>query len=578
MVENEVQDLTLDPLDWKAVAEHVMVSLALTGPAEVSGPMPMDVAELAGGESVTFTWMVTCTGSPDVDFVVTPSGLDENTEDQVLPGNVDPGEFTVEQEAKAALEVEIVEPPHGRTFSSDQEFVVEAIVSNTGEADALDVVALMKNPLPGDGQLVAGDSFAKTVSRIAGGAQHVFTWTLRCSGPVQVHIEINPSGVDENTLQPLPEENLKGHEIIVNQEWKAFLKATILTPEEGDQFYEGQVFTVTATVEQLGEAIAEDAEVELLFEGDVVPVSGDNPVTFGDLVEGAVREVSWTLECTATGPVTLTVLPAAIDENTQAPAYVEEHTVVVDQVTPPYLAVTITEPGAGETKSALQEFPVSVEISNLGGAHAQDVELVLSIEGPAQLAASEEYTYTVGMLEGFSSDSHSWTLQCTGSGTVTITVTAHGVDANTGLDAEAEVAQVTIEQVDKAHLVATVDGPSVVAPGDEFVVTATVANTGVAAALDVWAELSVTEGAELAEGEDATKEVDTEIAGGGSSEVSWTLVCTSPGEVTVTVTPGGEDENTGLAIIPDNIDPGSLTVLQARMLYMPFLTRNWGAP
>jgi hypothetical protein len=327
-VENAMQDVT-DP-DWKAVAEDVMATLSATGSVQIEDPVSPVEPDLIGGESVQFTWTVTCTGPADVVFTVMPDGIDENTTEHVLAHNVDEGTLAVEQEWKAHLKVEIVEPEYGDIFSSDQEFVVRAIISNTGEADALDVEAML-SPLVGDGELVEGETVTKTVGTIPGYDQAVVTWTLRCLGSEQVHIWVKASGTDENTLMPIPEDNLEDHDIIVNQEWRAHLVADISTPVDGQMFQPGDTFVVAATVHNAGEATALDASVALSIEGPAQLISGSTPVPLGDMAEGAMAELSWTLECTGLGLVTITVTPHATDENSGADAAVTPDSVTVSQ-------------------------------------------------------------------------------------------------------------------------------------------------------------------------------------------------------------------------------------------------------
>jgi hypothetical protein len=571
-VENEIQEAGLDPA-LKAVAENVMAELTYDGDiGYISGPVPASYDTVPGGEgeSVMFTWTFSCTGPVDVDFHATPLGEDENTEEQVLPANVEEDDFTVIQEIKAGLEVEILEPPYGRTFSSDQVFVLEALVTNTGEADAIDVEVLMED-LVGDAILVPPDVFTKTVDRIPGYTSTIVSWTLKCTGSEQVHFWIIPSGIDENTAEPIPEEELDLEEdTIINQEWKAHLYAEIIEPEDGDTFTEGQIFTVRATVEQLGEAIAENPELELQIEGDAVILS-DNPHALNDMGLGDFYQRSWEVQCTASGPVTLTVLPSAIDENTDEAAFVTPASITVIQQTAPHLVADITAP-VGDI-STLQEFVVSVDIDNTGEADAVDVEVELEIvSGPAEFAGSETAVHTISVIPGESSVTESWTLKCTGVGEVTIRVTPSGEDANTGLVVVADADTIVVNQVQKAHLVATVEAPGWVKIGDEFTVSATIENTGEADALDVSALLSIDGNAELALGETFEKLADpSTVAGPGSVEVTWTLVCTDVGPVTLTVEPHGTDENTGVAIPEDNLEEGVLTINQVYQFYLPFI-------
>jgi hypothetical protein len=215
-------------------------------------------------------------------------------------------------------------------------------------------------------------------------------------------------------------------------------------------------------------------------------------------------------------------------------------------------------------------------VENVGEATAEDVSAMIAVEGPAMVMGSDEKALDdLGPTQTVS-----WTVKCTGSGPVTITVTPAGTDANTGEAIPASniaSASVTVNQEMKAHLVATVEAPDMVEVGDEFTVTAIISNTGEASAEDVSAMLTVEGDAELAVGEAPEKPADPDtVAGGSSVEITWTLVCTEGGSVTLTVMPDGIDGNVGLPIPSDNLESGSATVNQRYRMFMPFTARTYG--
>jgi len=201
----------------------------------------------------------------------------------------------------------------------------------------------------------------------------------------------------------------------------------------------------------------------------------------------------------------------------------------------------------------------------------------IEIVGGAALAEGETATKNLDTIPGGGSAEVTWTLVCTSTEAVTITVTPAGTDANSGEAADVAPDTVTVNQETPAHLVADITAPAegdTFSVGQEFVVSATISNTGEADALDVIATIEIVGGAALAEGETATKNLDT-IPGGGSAEVTWTLVCTSGEAVTITVAPAGTDENTGVAIPEANLVSDSVTINQLFTIYLPLVAKNY---
>jgi hypothetical protein len=571
-VENEMIDVT-DP-DWKAVAENVTAKLQATGHLDIYEETQASPVFLGGGDAVTLTWWVTCTGPADVVLEVSPDGIDENTNEPVIkPDNIEKLTQDITQERKAHLQMEILEPDYGDTFSSDQEFEMRAEVCNVGEAVALDVQVFLL-PLVGEAEVVQG-AFTTTIESIGGGACDVVTWTLKCSGSEQVHLKVVPAGTDENTLEAIPVDPFYDTDnIILNQENKALLEANILTPMDGETFTVGETFQVKATVENTGQAVALDAEVELIIEGDAEPISGITPIPpsdLGDMEESEMYTLTWDLQCTASGPVTFTVRPSGTDENTGEDCAVEPARVVVEQQTETHLVATVT--AESDTFSTEQEYMVTANIANTGGADADDVYAVITVEGAAELASGEDFTQTIGFLEGEDAIDVQWLLVCTGSGPVTVTVEPAGMEINRGVAAPADGDTIVLNQVAKAHLMTQVSAPDKVAVGSEFVVHATITNTGTAAAEDVYATLQVTEGAELTES--AEKMVSSSLAHNESGEVTWTLVCTGPRDVVITVSPRGNDENTGESIPQDNLEDDGVVVEQEVRMYLPIIQKGF---
>jgi len=133
------------------------------------------------------------------------------------------------------------------------------------------------------------------------------------------------------------------------------------------------------------------------------------------------------------------------------------------------------------------------------------------------------------------------------------------IEANTDEDI------ITVHQVLKAHLTAVITAPadgSTYNTCTNFQVTATITNPGGADALDVYAQLTISDNASVVGGANP-QPLGTISSAGGSAIATWTVHCDSLGDSVLTVDPTGIDENTGVAIIEANTDEDSITVHQA---------------
>ena len=109
------------------------------------------------------------------------------------------------------------------TASVGQTFHITATVHNAGEAVAEDVSASMVQT----GGLGSATCTAPTVvsgdpSAVAYCEEVVFEWECTCTGAGDVVFTVTPSGVDENTGEPIPSENIDIGTITIHQEEVAF--------------------------------------------------------------------------------------------------------------------------------------------------------------------------------------------------------------------------------------------------------------------------------------------------------------------------------------------------------------------
>jgi hypothetical protein len=262
-------------------------------------------------------------GAGKSTITITAAGIDENTGKAIPDANLEPDTFTVRQEQEAYLIVSyiaaIYEGSAQSVFSSEQEFDVDVIVSNIGEADAIHCNATIA--IAGPASLAAGELATKntnptTIIGITGTA--TVSWALECTGSGPVTITVRPAGIDENTAEPINyPDNVDEGQITITQELKTHLVVTITAPEEDAIFFTGQEFVVKATISNSGEAIAQDVTATISIDAHSFLVPGETATkALGDIAGGGSVTVTWTLRCDKAGNSTITVNATGTDENT----------------------------------------------------------------------------------------------------------------------------------------------------------------------------------------------------------------------------------------------------------------------
>jgi len=93
---------------------------------------------------------------------------------------------------------------HPETVGTERYFDIEAGVTNTGQALALDVTATIS--VTEGAELGPGEPMTKSVASgiLTGGTVSV-TWSLRCTETGPITVTVSPSGVDAISVEPIPD-------------------------------------------------------------------------------------------------------------------------------------------------------------------------------------------------------------------------------------------------------------------------------------------------------------------------------------------------------------------------------------
>lgn len=168
----------------------------------------------SGGTTLPITVGMHCKAPGDSTITVSPAGTDHTGEP--IPQDKLQSDFViVHQELKAHLVVEITAPGDGVTFSPCQDFDLDVIISNLGQADARDVTATVNIAGPGAASVKSGPVPAEPWY-IPGNSFLPVSWVLHCDGPGDVTITVTADGYDVNSNDPVTATSLPP--VIVHQE------------------------------------------------------------------------------------------------------------------------------------------------------------------------------------------------------------------------------------------------------------------------------------------------------------------------------------------------------------------------
>jgi hypothetical protein len=247
---------------------------------------------------------------------------------------------------------------------------------------------------------------------------------------------------------------------------ESLLDVAITTTENGAEIPYCSNFSVSANISAPG-CDQENIDVWITISGNASLVSGDDdgtPASYHYNYMGSLtsQHPNWVLHCDGAGDVTITVHatsdPVIEEQPTAEQAEFEEQasaqeftdTVTIHQLKP-HLVVTITSPSDGTEYTAGDAFTVTAQVQNTGNAGAYGVTLTASVTGNASNQSSATQDTTPQDIAAGSSGTATWSFQCDGAGSVTITVNAAGyTDSRQSVEipsANIESDTVTVDQV-----------------------------------------------------------------------------------------------------------------------------------
>jgi len=186
---------------WKA--RDVMATIGISGNATLKAGEVATKSVAAGEFGVNWTaevsWTLVCTGGGAVSINVTPSGKDDGTLNDIIPGRLHSDTVSINQEQ--VLEVTIFAPSDFAAFNVTDEFAVTVNVENISSLNATDVALTIS--IDRYAELKAGEYATRTVGALKSGVTSTnYTWTVECTGDGFSRITVTPSGEVEEEVIP----------------------------------------------------------------------------------------------------------------------------------------------------------------------------------------------------------------------------------------------------------------------------------------------------------------------------------------------------------------------------------------
>ncbi len=470
------------------------------------------------------------------------------------------GVITITPQAGASpgtkLLVTITPLEDGDIITPGGPFDVTATIKNTGGEDASNVVVTLT--LNGYASLPAGDTGVRTFASIGDGEVEEVTWSnITCDTNGDVIITVTASAF--NAPEASATVTIHQNSLVVNIERP--VTSTIIAV--------GSTFYVNAVITNVSPEPMEGAQATITITGNA-SLHPDEGETKDVLVPGqdegtipawSSAEVWWRVDCTGLGDVTIEVEAQAtastgteLEGSDSVTVHQRDVWLVAEIIEPPFkLADGSQRPPDGYSVCESNNFVVKAIITNIHNSTINGVFATITVPTGASLVDDPE-TWTIGTLAPGKSAEVAWNLHCEEAGSVEITVTPGG----SGVSGRVLEDSVTVKQrALEPHISVVISSDrDKVCTGtchNTFIVTATITNSGCAAATGVSATLAQVDGDGTVTIANPTQTVGTVPGLGGSRTVTWTVTCT-----------GADDVELQVEVDPGDILSNPITVEQCR--------------
>ena len=549
----------------------VAVTTGSAAVAIVSQPASTAGLVLHSGNSRDFTWTFDASGSGTVSWRASASATESNTGATLAPAPASSSGIAID--APAALALSLAASP-ARVSAGLQRVQLALTATNTGGA------SLRLDPLPAPTVRTSGSAAAALASAapstggtvLPGGASQTFSWQYDVSGSGTLAFAATASGTDGNSGTAVSPPAAAAP--VVEVQAPGTLAATATASPRHVSAGLQQVSFVLTLQNAGGAAVRLDALPAPTWTSGgpaAAALSSSPPSPAGDLLaSGATRNFTWVWNVSGNGTLAFSCSASGTDANAG---------VAIAAVTAVSQPVTVQAPGALSVSASVSpasasagQNPVSftLVIRNTGGA---DVRLdalaapTITATGSAGATLAAAPASAAGtVLDGGSSASFTWRYDVSGSGTLSFTGSASGVEMNTqGALNPAPVTSspISVQRPGQLSIAASATPAQVSAGLQQVALSVVLQNSGEAdVILDSVPQPVVTStgNASANAANSPPSPAGTVLPGGMSKSLTWTWNMGGEGTVSFTASATGHDGNSGNAIAPAPAPAGPVTV------------------
>ena len=400
------------------VSGTVAVAPGASRVALVAGPVPPGPVSIPAGAMQTFAWTFSAAGTGSATFTMTASGL--SCGGAPIRGR---GWIATTIQSPAALVASVAATPSPR--DTGQTFILVMSVQNTGAATAFNVTADAFTPSgPGAAAWLAGPSAPFPVNLVSG-ARAAFTWTFTGVSAGAVWLTATLTGTDANSGKTVSTGPVVSATELI-QTPAALVSAVSISQAVVST---GQWFTTTLTVTNTGQATAIFTIPGIVDRSSatlaVTSVPAPGPFT---IAGGGSTTFSWTWSPAGAGAIAFSLSAGGADANTLLRVFTSQPVAGLAEVAAalqPSIALSATSVSPGASLVA------TVTVTNTGEATATGIlppSLLFSGYGAVTVTSFPPAVPVT--LNGSQVVTWSWGLTAVIEGSVTITATVTGVDAN----------------------------------------------------------------------------------------------------------------------------------------------------
>lgn len=573
-------DVKLDALPSPTVASTGTAAASVSSaPASAAGTV------LAGGASMSFVWNYIVSGSGTLTFTGSASGVEANTQGALAPAPVTSSPVSVQQPGALSLSAS-ASPSQVSAGLQQVQLVLSA--QNTGQADVvLDALPLPTVTAIGTASAnVASSPPATAGTVIPGGVTKTFTWTWNTGGSGTISFAASASGHDGNSNNAIAPPGATAGPVTV-QTSGALSLSIAASPTQVSAGLQQVSLTLSAT-NTGGASVILDALAQptVAVTGSALATLVSSPASPAGtaLTGGTTQSFVWTYSVSGTGTLAFTAKASGKEANTGnaiAPTPVVSPTVTVQA--PAALALSASATPA-QVSAGLQKVSLALTASNSGGASVKLDALaspIVTTTGTAAASLASSPASPAGtLLAGGASTTFTWQYDVSGSGTLSFSAKASGVDANSSTvlaPSPATAGPATVQQPAQLTLSASLNLTILSAGLQQLQLTLQANNPGEAGvvlnALPAPA-ITPTGTAGAAVASSPPSAAGTTLAGGATKSFVWTYSVSGSGSLSISASASGTDANAGNTLAPAAANAGTATVQKPASLTVASVTAS----